>query len=129
MVVEKATNPHSLTRRVQNANRPMLRFLSRWDSCREAQTNIEGSALLRAGYKNRFFTDRKGVDHPYTFTTHQTTLITTHLDPLTAHNQKWPATPLPASAPPAHASLAAASAPLVTPRYIRKVRMSFGGCS
>ena len=90
---------------------------------------MEGSALLRIGYKNRFFTACEVVDHPYAFTTHQTTLNTTHPDPSTAHNQKWPATPLPASAPPAHASLAAASAPLATPRYRRKVCMSFGGCS
>jgi len=47
MIVEKATNPHACAGQVQNAYRPMLPFPSRWDSCREAQTKNEGSALLR----------------------------------------------------------------------------------
>lgn len=56
----------------------------RWNSCREAQTTIEGSALLRTGYKNLFFTACEGEDHPRTYTTHQTTLNTPHLNPFTS---------------------------------------------
>ena len=53
----------------------------------------------------------------------------THLTSTPPYNQKWPATPLPASAPHAPASPAAASAPLATPRYVIKVCMRSGGRS
>lgn len=79
-----ATIPHACIRRAQNVSRPMLWSPPRWDSCREAQTTIEGSALLRAGYKNRFFTACEGEDHPHKYTTQQTTLNTPHLDPSTS---------------------------------------------
>jgi hypothetical protein len=127
MVVEKATNPHACIRPGQSLIRPMLQSPPRWDSCREAQTTIGGSTLLRTGYKNRFFTACEGEDHLHTYTTHQRT--PTHLISTPPHYQKWPATPLPASAPPAPANLAAASALLATPRYTRKVCMSFSGRS
>ena len=84
MVVEKATNPHACIRPGQSLIRPMLQSPPRWDSCREAQTTIEGSALLRAGYKNRFFTACEGEDHPHKYTTQQTTLNTPHLNPSTS---------------------------------------------
>jgi hypothetical protein len=87
MVVEKATNPHACIRRAQNRVRPMLRSPSRWDSCREAQTTIEGSALLlRTEYKNRFFTACEDVDHPYTSTTHQTSPKTPQPNPSEPHH-------------------------------------------